>query len=310
MSVNPEPRPEPRESLKPDRAVLETIPTAEPSSTFSLVPVNLVQAMELSKLLSVAGAGVPLHCRNNPGICLRIVATASRFGIDPFLLADDSYVVTSDKTGDSRLAFGAKSIHAMVLRSGVVDGRLEIAFEGQGPGLTCTVSGRLRGSATVRTKTATLSDITIKRSPLWQSDPQQQLGYYCVRAWGRLHAPDALMGLLAREDPELEALPPPPPAAAGPSSDLARVQEVLAAGMAPANPEADPPAGTPEPNGETSAESEQAAEDALAAALTPNGRAPHAKLRRRRPPPQTARGMIDALEESLRIMAEAGPEGP
>jgi hypothetical protein len=308
MSVNPEARPEPRESLKPDRAVLETIPTAEPSSTFSLVPVNLVQAMELSKLLSVAGAGVPLHCRNNPGICLRIVATASRFGIDPFLLADDSYVVTSDKTGDSRLAFGAKSIHAMVLRSGVVDGRLEIAFEGQGPGLTCTVSGRLRGSATVRTKTATLSDITIKRSPLWQSDPQQQLGYYCVRAWGRLHAPDALMGLLAREDPELEALPTPSPAPAGPGSDLARVQEVLR--TAPAPPETDPPSENPESTGEASPDSERAAEDALAAALTPNGRAPHAKLRRRRPPPQTARGMIDALEESLRIMAEARPEGP
>jgi hypothetical protein len=307
MSVNPEARPEPRESLKPDRAVLDTIPTAEPAQQFSLVPVNLSQAMELSKLLSVAGAGVPLHCRNNPGICLRIVATASRFGIDPFLLADDSYVVTSDKTGDSRLAFGAKSIHAMVLRSGVVDGRLEIAFEGQGPGLTCTVSGRLRGSATVRTKTATLSDITIKRSPLWQSDPQQQLGYYCVRAWGRLHAPDALMGLLAREDPELEALPPPSPAPAGPSSDLARVQEVLR--TAPAPPETDPPSENPESTGEPSPDAERAAEDALAAALTPNGRAPKARLRRRRPP-QTPSGMVGLLDESLRVLLEAEAEKP
>jgi hypothetical protein len=40
-----------------------------------------------------------------------------------------------------------------------------------------------------------LKDISPKRSPLWQTDPDQQLGYYARRSWARRHKPSILLGM-------------------------------------------------------------------------------------------------------------------
>ena len=45
-----------------------------------------------------------------------------------------------------------------------------------------------------------IGKIQPKNSPLWKTDPDQQLGYYTIRAWARRHRPDVLLGVYDREE--------------------------------------------------------------------------------------------------------------
>ena len=192
---------EQRGALVANRDIVDQVPFVQGQTTGALVPQNMGQALELAKIMAGGNVGVPKHLRGQPAVCMRIITDALQFALNPFHLADDSYVI------NDRLGYGAKTIHAMTLRSGVLDGRLDVTYEGEGANLICTVTGRLRGSTRVSIKTVRLSQITTMNSPLWKSDPQQQLGYYTERAWCRLHAPDAIMGLVAREDPMIDVTP-------------------------------------------------------------------------------------------------------
>ncbi|WP_208734721.1 recombinase RecT, partial [Corallococcus praedator] len=40
-----------------------------------------------------------------------------------------------------------------------------------------------------------ISQITIKNSPLWKTDPDQQLAYYSGRSWVRRYKPEMLLGI-------------------------------------------------------------------------------------------------------------------
>lgn len=186
-----------RQALLANRDVVDNIPVVSGHTAGALVPQNMGQALELAKLMASGKVGVPKHMRNEPAVCLRVITDAMQFGLNPFHLASESFVI------NDQLAYGAKAVHAMAMRSGVIVGRLSVAYKGEGAALTCTVTGRCRDSATTHVKTCRLANITTKNSPLWKTDPQQQLGYYTERAWCRLFAPDAMMGLVAREDAPL-----------------------------------------------------------------------------------------------------------
>lgn len=182
-----------RKSLEPNRQIADRIPVVSSGTAVALVPQDAGQAMEFAKLMALGGVGIPAHLRGNPGTCLRIVSDAMISGMSPFHLADDSYEISG------RLAYGAKTIYAMTLRSGVLESDLPMSFKGEGEGLSCTVTGRRKGGSQ-QTKTVVLSQVKTRNSPLWKTDTQQQLGYYTRRAWCRLHAPDAIMGLMANTD--------------------------------------------------------------------------------------------------------------
>jgi hypothetical protein len=65
------------------------------------------------------------------------------------------------------------------------------------------VTGTFKGEATsCEYTTPQLKDITPKNSPLWQSDPDQQMAYFGVRRWGRRYCPDILLGVFARDEIE------------------------------------------------------------------------------------------------------------
>lgn len=188
---------EAREALRPNRSIADKIPMVRGESAGALVPQDAGQAMEMAKIMASGSVGVPKHLRGQPAVCLRVIMDSLQYGLNPFHLAGDSYVV------NDQLAYGAKAIHSMVMRSGLIDGRLEITWQGEGQNLSCLVKGKLKGSAVAHSKTSRMADITTKNSPLWKTDPKQQLGYYTVRAWCRLYAPDAIMGLIAKEDPPI-----------------------------------------------------------------------------------------------------------
>ena len=44
--------------------------------------------------------------------------------------------------------------------------------------------------------------VTVKNSPLWKTNPKQQMGYLQARNWARLYAPGALLGVYTTDELE------------------------------------------------------------------------------------------------------------
>jgi hypothetical protein len=186
-----------------ERQALTAIPAsnlAESPSRTSFVPQSMGEAMQLATIMS-RSTFVPAHCRANEGNCLAIIMQASRWGMDPFAVANKAYFV---KDG-APAAFESQLINAVVNSSGALSGRLRISFEGQNETLRCTVRGFLRADPDdEKIRTQSISRITVRNSPLWKSDPEQQLAYYTTRAWARLHCPEVLLGVYTPDEVEVD----------------------------------------------------------------------------------------------------------
>ncbi len=164
---------------------------------------NASEVMEFAKMLSISGVAVPKHLRNCPGACLGIVLQAIEWRMSPFAVANKSYSVSD------RLAYEAQLIHAVALQRAPIKGRIKFEFAGDGPLRCCRAWARLTdddGGEIVDYTSPKIGEIKVKNSPLWVSDPDQQLTYYSVRALCRRHFPDVLMGIFAPDEFDAPAL--------------------------------------------------------------------------------------------------------
>jgi hypothetical protein len=160
----------------------------------TFAPSDFSGLLEVANMMAASGAAVPKHLRGNPGMCLSVAMTAYQNEFNPFLLAGDTYVV------NDVLAYGAKSIAAMVNNSPKLLQRLRPTWSGTWPNRRCLVKGRIKGETEDHEIEIKAETITVRNSPLWKSQPDIQLGYYSQRAWGRLYLPETLLGVLDREE--------------------------------------------------------------------------------------------------------------
>jgi hypothetical protein len=177
-----------------------------------LVPQSLQEMVTFADVMARANIALPKHLRGDPGACLAVCMQALRWEMDPFAVANKSYSV------NDRLAYEAQLIAAVVNTRAPIVGRPRYNFSGEGADRQCEVLIYLEGEAEpFDYKTPKLGTIPVKNSPLWKADPDQQLGYYAIRAWARRHTPEILLGVYTRE--ELEAEEPrnvtPPGAGSG-----------------------------------------------------------------------------------------------
>lgn len=164
----------------------------------ALAPQNMAELITFSELMSRAGPMVGKAFRGNPGACLGIIMQAMRWKMDPFAVSQKAYV-TKDKAGEEVLGYEAQLVAAVILANSPIVGRPQYAYTGAGLTRRCTISAVLRGDPEPKTYT-TPEAAPIGRSPLWQTDLDQQLGYYAMRAWARKHCPDIIMGVYAIEE--------------------------------------------------------------------------------------------------------------
>jgi hypothetical protein len=117
--------------------------------------------------------------------------------------------VASQEAGES-IGYMSQLIHALVEARAPLRRRLRFEFAGEGDARTCTCVAHVRGDdEPIRHETPPLGRITPKRSPLWKSDPDQQLSYYAARALCRRHFPDILMGVYDRDELEGDVIDQP-----------------------------------------------------------------------------------------------------
>lgn len=158
---------------------------------------DMGQVMEFSKLMSVSRQAVPKHLRGEPGACLAISLQALNWRMDPFAVANKSYMV------NDRIAYEAQLIHAVIEQRAPIKGRIKGKVEGEG----ATRKWRLTATSAedgdlIEYEGPEIGKITTKNSPLWKADPDQQLWYYSVRAMCRRHFPDVILGVYEKEEIE------------------------------------------------------------------------------------------------------------
>lgn len=157
---------------------------------------NMGQVMEFAKMMAIAQIGVRKHLRGNPGACLAVCVQALEWRMSPFQVANKSYAV------NDQIAYEASLIHAVVQSRAPIKGRVKVEYSGTGPTRKCRVWGELADGSgeIVEYESPELQSITTKNSPLWKSDPDQQLFYFGVRSWCRRHFPDVILGVYTPED--------------------------------------------------------------------------------------------------------------
>jgi hypothetical protein len=176
-----------------------------------LLVKDVGEAMEVAKLMSISGSAVPAHIRNNPGTCLAVAIQAWEWSMNPFAVANKSYVV------NDRLAYESALYNAVATRRSPIVGRLRCSYVGEGPTRRCTITATLRpdaGGGEVDYQSPLFGGINPKNSPLWKNDPDQQLFYFSVRAFVRRHFPDVMMGVYTADElednPDLPSTPSRP----------------------------------------------------------------------------------------------------
>lgn len=166
---------------------------SEANGGFSVTPAELGDIVKFAEFMAFSEAGIPAFLRGKAADCAAVIMQSMRWGMDPFAVAQCSYKVKDI------IAYEAKLIAAVANTRSGLDGRLKYSFEGEGNDLTCTVTGTIDGEELTYTSPP-VGAITTKNSPLWNSDVQQQLGYFSARSWVRRHTPEVMLGVYDRDE--------------------------------------------------------------------------------------------------------------
>ena len=159
----------------------------------AMKPESLGDIVRFAELMCQSKAGIPAYLHNNPADCMAITLQALQWDFNPFSVAQKSYKVKDV------LAFEAQLIAAVVNTRSGIKGRLKYVYSGEGQDLICTVTGVI-DDETLEYESPPIGSITTKNSPLWKSDPRQQLGYFSARSWARRHTPEVLLGVYDRDE--------------------------------------------------------------------------------------------------------------
>jgi hypothetical protein len=168
----------------------------------SFTPLDLLQDDNFDKLWRMAEAlansalSVPKELKGNIGDCLAIVTQAMIWGLNPFAVAQKAHVI------NGKLGYEAQLVNAVVMQSGAIRGSFSYEYNGD----ACRVGAVLRGESEITWgEWLSAATVTVKNSPLWKTNPKQQMGYLQVKNWARAYCPGALLGIYSAD--ELEAMP-------------------------------------------------------------------------------------------------------
>ena len=182
----------------------------------SLAPATLGELVAFAEVMSRADLALPKHLRGNAGACMAVSMQAFRWEMDAFAVANKTYFV------NDRIAYEAQLVAAVIHTRAPIKGRPNYDYIGQGPTRQCRVTCTMKDGETREYLSPTFAQITTKNSPLWKSDPDQQLGYFSIRSWARRHAPEVILGVYTPDEAEeFRDVTPSKPATSGVAERLA-----------------------------------------------------------------------------------------
>jgi hypothetical protein len=196
------------------------------TSTSAMVfDITMIERMnELAKMMAVSKIAVPQHFRGSVGDCLAVVTQAVQWGMNPFAVAQKTFVI------NGILGYEAQLVNAVISARAPITNRLE--YEWYGPwekvlgkfavkknadgkeyrtpnwtpadeeGCGVRVWSTFRGEREPRVLDLLLTQARTRNSTLWADDPRQQLAYLAVKRWSRLYCPDVILGVYTPDELE------------------------------------------------------------------------------------------------------------
>lgn len=220
-----------------DRAITAGIPIS--TSLGGIDVKDYGQFMELAKTMATAKHSIPQWLRGSPGDCLMIWQRAHRWGMDPYFVAEKSYLMINPRTGESKVGWESQLIHAVIEAMAPLKGRLRHRYEGEGDNIVCIVSATFKGEDSPHEYRSEplgkrIKDIgtsekgNFRGSPLWKQKPRVQLFYDASRDWARINCPDVLAGVYSQDElADMEPVDVTPTNALPPESKSAALSKRL-----------------------------------------------------------------------------------
>jgi hypothetical protein len=151
--------------------------------------------MRVAELMASGKSTVPMHLQKNPSDCMAVCMQAMQWGMNPFAVAQKTHIV------NGTLGYEAQLVNAVVLQSNAISGHFHYEYKGTSPRMECRVGALLRGDMAITWgEWLCEATVTTKNSPLWKTNPRQQLGYLQVKNWARLYAPGAILGVYTPDE--------------------------------------------------------------------------------------------------------------
>ena len=186
---------------------------------------------KVAALMASGRSTIPQHLRGSPGDCFAIVMQAARWHVDPYAVAQKTFLI------NGVMGYEAQLVSAIINKNAPITGRLQ--YEWFGPwekiigkfetresktkkddngyakkykvpawkpqdedGLGVRVSATMKGETEPRVLELYLSQALTRNSTLWAEDPKQQLAYLASKRWSRLYCSDVLMGVYTPDELE------------------------------------------------------------------------------------------------------------
>ncbi|WP_140425178.1 RecT family recombinase, partial [Salmonella enterica] len=191
----------------------------------------LGQLTAFANLMADSQVTVPAHLAGKPADCMAIVMQAMQWGMNPYAVAQKTHLV------NGVLGYEAQLVNAVIASSSAIHGRFhyryggdwerctrtqEITRDKNGKSGKYTVTERVRGwtdedeiglfvqvGAIMRGESEItwgeplyLSGVVTRNSPLWVSNPKQQIAYLGVKYWARLYCPEVILGVYSPDEVE------------------------------------------------------------------------------------------------------------
>lgn len=223
-------------TTQPESTALQTVSApAEPqhvsANSLMMNPEAMDRVMRMAEMMASGKSTIPAHLQKNPADCMAVVLQAMQWGMLPHVVAQKTHIV------NGTLGYEAQLVNAVVQQSGTITGRFHYEYHGNSPAMECRVGAVIRGESEITWgEWLNESKVTTKNSPLWKTNPKQQLGYLQVKNWARLYCPGAILGVYSPE--EIDQAEPPrdmgpvhviPTSEQGASDDLVTAARAAAA---------------------------------------------------------------------------------
>ncbi len=191
----------------------------------------LGQLTAFANLMADSQVTVPAHLAGKPADCMAIVMQAMQWGMNPYAVAQKTHLV------NGVLGYEAQLINAVIASSSAIRGRFHYRYGGEWErctrtrevtkekngkngkyqvtervrdwtdedeiGLYVEVGAILRGESEITWgEPIYLSGVVTRNSPLWVSNPKQQIAYLGVKYWGRLYCPEVILGVYSPDEVE------------------------------------------------------------------------------------------------------------
>jgi len=155
--------------------------------------------MDFAGMMSTGITTVPKHLQKSPADCAAVIMQAMQWGMNPYSVAQKTHLV------NGILGYEAQLVNAVVCNSGLIDGTFKYEYQGEGAVLACRVGAKIRGDHEITFGPwLSVATVQVKNSPLWKTNPAQQLGYLQVKNWARQYCPGAILGVYTED--ELQAI--------------------------------------------------------------------------------------------------------